>query len=159
MKQRASILVDSREKRPWDFFGDDDFEQVITQKLDAGDYSLLEPSGLIIIERKASADELFLNFSKKSEKERFYREVERLKQYQYRFIVIEQTLEELMNSGSYYVNKRQRKFSPYMPPAVVLNTLIDLMINHNIHVIFASHKGQSITKKLLLGAFKNVSKI
>ena len=38
--QRSKIIVDTREKYPWEFEGDPAFEDVIYRKLDSGDYSL-----------------------------------------------------------------------------------------------------------------------
>jgi len=155
-KTKASLITDSREKQAWDFYGDEDFDSVITEKLDAGDYSLKDPNNLIIIERKASIDEIYNNFSTTDEKERMYREAERLQAFKYKFLIIEDTLDNVLNPEMYYVNKKRlNKASPYMPPAVVINNFMRLMFHYNIHVIFAGKKGKQICKKLLLQAYND----
>jgi ERCC4-type nuclease len=75
-KPKPKLIIDTREKQPWDFEADDAFEEVIYRKLDGGDYSIEGLEDIIVIERKASADELFLNFSQ--QKKRITAEFERL---------------------------------------------------------------------------------
>lgn len=158
-KVKATLIQDTREKTPWDFCGDEDFETVISTKLDAGDYSLQDPSNLIVIERKASIDEIYNNFATSEGKERIYKEAERLQAFQHKFLIIEDTLDNVFNPGMYYVNKKRlNKFSPYMPPAVVISNFIQFMLKHNIHVIFAGTKGKQFCKKLLLQAYNDRDK-
>lgn len=155
-KTRATLIIDSREKTPWDFFGDEDFESVITEKVDAGDYTIKDPVNLITIERKGSIDEIYNNFSTTEQKERMYREAERLKSFKYRFIIVEQTLDSILNPDMYFVNKNKlNKFSPYMPPAVVINNFIKFMLEYGVFVIFAGNKGKQFCKKLLLQAYND----
>lgn len=149
------LKTDSRERRPFDFSGDPDFAGSITEKLDAGDYTIVGLENLISIERKASADELLNNFATKASRERLCREMERFQAIKYKFIVIEQDLADILNPMSYYINKSGRsKFAPGMPPAVVMKQLIEFMFEYGIHVIFAGPHAQNITKRLLLQAYK-----
>lgn len=69
------IIRDTREQKGYSFAFFDDIE-VISRKLDYGDYSLED--GSITIERKANSAELYMNLATKSEKGRFYRELEQL---------------------------------------------------------------------------------
>ncbi len=149
-KTKATIIVDTREKTPWDFEGDDSFESVVYTKLDQGDYSLKGYEKIVSIERKANADELFINFTQN--KDRFIAEAERLmNEVKYRFIVIEQTLHEILNSDTYFINKSKRnKFAPNMPVVVVINNLLEMMIKYRIHIIFAGTKAKNISKGILL---------
>jgi hypothetical protein len=69
----------------------------------------------------------------------------------YKFIIIEQDLEEVMSPHSYSVNKLKiNKASAYMPPAIVMDHLIHFMVDYDVHVIFAGDKGKSIAKRILL---------
>jgi len=157
-KTKPKIIVDTREKTPWDFDGDEAFEEVISRKLDAGDYSLEGLEEIVTIERKASADELLNNFMTKTGKNRIYAEMDRMKDYPFKFIIIEQDLETLMDPKSYYINKlknrRKRPPSPRMPIAIVISNLTTLMLEHGIHVIFAGSRAQNLAKGILLAVYE-----
>ena len=151
-KQKPILLVDTREKTPFDFDGDDAFANIEHVCLKQGDYSLKGLEHLVSIERKASANELYTNLSQKEFRDRFYAEAKRLSEkVKYRFIIVEQDCEDILNPTSYAVNTMHRnKFSPYMPPALVLGHLIRFMLEHDIHVLFAGAKAKSVAKKILL---------
>lgn len=152
-KIKPKLLIDTREKTPFSFDGDDDFSSVEYCKIDAGDYTIDGLQGIVSVERKASADELLNNFIEN--KQRIYAEFERMKDYKLKFIVVEQDLETLMDPKSYYINRAHKnRQSPYMPPAVVLANLIDLMVEHKVAVIFAGSKAAKITKNILLRAYE-----
>jgi hypothetical protein len=68
------ILQDTREKNPFDLFPHD----VKIQKLHCGDYTTALLVDNCVIERKATTHEVYLNLGKKVNKERFYRELEKL---------------------------------------------------------------------------------
>lgn len=147
------LVIDTRERTPFDFDGEEDFESIVHEKLDAGDYSLRGLEHIIVIERKANADELFNNFTQN--KDRIFAEFDRLKNHKLKIMIIEQTCEEVFNPNSYYVNKKglnKRDFK--MPVAVVAANLTTLMVEHNVQVIFAGNKARSMTKNLLLAAWK-----
>ena len=155
-KKLPTLIIDSRERQPLDISDDPDFEGSITQKLDAGDYSLVGLESIIAIERKASCDELWMNLSSKRGRERLKREMERFKKIKHRFIIVEQDYGEIVDPSSYYVNKAGRnKFSPYMPVSVIMRELIDYMTSFDVHVIFAGTKARSLIKKILLQVYKN----
>jgi hypothetical protein len=87
MASPYTILVDSRERRPWQF------ERSITRKLDEGDYALAElPPKLFAIERKATPTEWHGNLLDKSG--RFRRELDRLKAYATAAVILEFTADE-----------------------------------------------------------------
>lgn len=154
------LIIDSREKIPWSFEGDDAFEDIIHEKLDQGDYSLAGLEHVVSIERKANGDELYINLYSPEGKERIYAEMCRLAgQVKYRFIIIEQDLQDIMSPNAYRVNTLgKNKRSPYMPPAVVMEHLIKFMIDYGVYVIFAGQKGKSIAKKILLTIYDQYKK-
>lgn len=154
MVKKPTILVDTREKIPFDFEGDNAFADVVYEKLDVGDYTLEGLEHIIAIERKYSADELYNNFGSKAGNKRIQAEFDRMSDVKYKFIVIEETLEDIMNPDNYYVNqKRINKASPRMPCAVVVNALADLTFYKNVHVIYGGEKAQSVTRGLLLRVY------
>lgn len=81
------IVVDSREQHPFDFDGP---TQLGT--LDTGDYSVAGLEHLIAVERK-SLDDLLMCIGR--ERDRFKRELQRLRAYRFRMLVIEATAQEL----------------------------------------------------------------
>lgn len=92
-----SVIIDTKEQQPWDFSIYDACAGSIDQHLDEGDYTssfVLEQEELLDekilrIERKASTAELATNLGKDSD--RFYREMERMADYRYKFIICEFT--------------------------------------------------------------------
>lgn len=78
------IIQDTREQNPWWFMND-----VKVQKLDCGDYTTSLLWDVLRVERKATTAELYLNLGKKVNKERFYRELDKLKKFPHAYIVCE----------------------------------------------------------------------
>jgi ERCC4-type nuclease len=138
---------------PWEFQDDPDFADVIYEKLDAGDYSIRGHEHRITIERKATADELFTNFTRN--KHRIYAEADRMKDHEFKIIIIEQTYDQILSPATYYINKRGRnKQSPKMPPAVLMENLTKLMVHHDVHVFFGGSRAQEMAKKILMEYYK-----
>jgi len=152
-KTKPILVIDTREKTPWDFSYDDAFERVVYRKLDSGDYSIEGMENIIVVERKASVDELYNNFLKEK-KRRIYAEFERLENHPFKFLVVEATCEDIMNPHQYYVNKKKiNKQSPKMPVAVVASNLTRLMLEYNAQVIFGGNRAQGMTRGILLHAW------
>lgn len=152
-KEKPILVIDTREKQPWDFEGDEAFAEVVYEKLDGGDYSIRGMEHLIVIERKATVDELFNNFTK--DKQRIFAEFERLQDHRFKIIVVEETCDDVMNPHRYYVNKKRiNKQSPKMPVAVVTSNLTRLMLEHNAHIIFGGMRAQAMARGILLHAFE-----
>ena len=147
--EKPIIVIDTREKQPWCWDHDDEFGGVLYEKLDGGDYSIKGLEHLIVIERKASVDELYMNFT--HDKERIKDEFERLRDHMFKILIIEQTFEDVMNPNKYYVNKKGiNRHSPKMPIAVVTSNLTNLMLQENVHVIFGGSRAQAMAKGILL---------
>lgn len=88
---QITVLVDSREQTPWRFGPCCTIERV---KLDAGDYSVAGASGRVAIERKSLQDAVQTFCS--SNRERFEDELRLLQQYEFRAIVIEANVDDVM---------------------------------------------------------------
>ena len=151
-KTKPILIVDTREKTPWDFETDDAFEEVIYRKLDHGDYSIEGLEDIISIERKASVNELYTNFTK--DKKRIKAEFERMKDCDFKFLVVEETCEDVLNPYMYYVNQKKiNRKSINVPVAIVASNLTELMIEQGVRVIFGGSKAQSMAKGLLLKVY------
>lgn len=86
-----TVICDSREQRPWQFGPSVTVER---HKLDAGDYSLAGHTDRVAIERK-SIDDLAQTIS--WGRERFETELQLLKQYEFRAIVVEANVQQVID--------------------------------------------------------------
>lgn len=132
-KIQAHLTIDTREQQPYRFANcaskhvDFAIERV---GLKAGDYAaMLTPDALpseqLIIERKTASD---LLGTISHGRERFERELERMVEYDFKALVIEATLPELVaNPGG-------------MSPASIVGSLIAFAQRFNIHVLYAGNR-------------------
>lgn len=79
------IIRDTREQKPWEFFG----HETVNKKIPCGDYTTSLLLGKCSIERKASTSELHVNLCSEKESARFYRELELLKKLDAAIILCE----------------------------------------------------------------------
>lgn len=137
-----SVIVDTREKKPW--WSEDQPEFFVkSHKLDTGDITIEELSDILVIERKNGVNELYANFT--NERVRFYDEVERMKKFPLRFLIIEANWSDVINPFSYRTEKSRR----VRAAAIVRSSLFNLMIMHGINVMFVGNRGKYIVKHLL----------
>lgn len=87
------ILIDTREQKPFfevaPYLSTGEYITTEYRKLDAGDYSAEGLEDILAIERKSTTGELYGNLAKKTMKERFYRELDKLEQIQKAIILCE----------------------------------------------------------------------
>jgi ERCC4-type nuclease len=98
---RFTVLRDTREQQPWQFtdFG------VVDEKLDVGDYSigfyldkrLRKLDRIFVVERKASPSEMLAMVGQ--ERERWQRELAKLKKIIHPFIIVECSLQEFLEAA------------------------------------------------------------
>ena len=91
MNEIRTIVVDSREQLPFTFDGLP--VRTVRQKLDVGDYAMLNLPGCVV-ERKAPGDLLSCIAGGR---DRFVRELERLQELDFSAVVCEGTLQELLS--------------------------------------------------------------
>lgn len=94
-----TIIQDTREKKPVEFAAHGAVESVEIAKLDTGDYSVKGMESVLMIERKASVDEVFMCLG--VQWGRFEKEMERAKPYKYKYLVIEANLSQIYYGSSY----------------------------------------------------------
>jgi ERCC4-type nuclease len=80
-----SVIIDSREQKPYSFASCEYIDDIIVRKLDTGDYSIDGMEDLLCIERKMTVSELAMCLTKS----RFTRELERMTNYKYRYLLCE----------------------------------------------------------------------
>lgn len=149
--------VDTREKQPFEFTWAISHKQiagVISSKMDAGDYGLVAFPLLVTVERKKSVGELYNNLVGKAKYERFIREMERMQEYQHRYIVIEQNLDALWDRKNFKFAKRNMNWAGH----IVMSHLIAIEADYGVHVHFAGDKAEAHTLKLLMKHYEREMK-
>jgi len=127
-----TILIDSREQLRWKFT-DINTETVALQ---TGDYSVRGMEHLVTIERKSLSD-LFgtLSLAKGNQDHwnRFRRELERMRDYKYKFLVIESIPSRIWKGTRY----------SKMSPSSIMSQLVSISIEFDIHILFTENRTQS----------------
>ncbi len=131
-----TIIVDSREQRPLVF---SDAVTTVRGCLSEGDYAPASLVGRVAIERKSLAD---LVGSLTAGRERFLRELERLKPYAFKAIVVEGSMAEVV-AGAY----RSRA-----TPASIVGSVCALIADYSLPVIFCDDAKTAavVVEKLLV---------
>lgn len=122
------VIIDSREQAPFIFKG---FEcQVAAGTLTAGDYSLPGFTDRIAVERKELGD---LISCLSSGRERFVRELERLRGYESAVIVVEAAFADIIKG-----NYRSK-----LNPESAVQSVISIMQNYRMPFFFAKDRAQA----------------
>ena len=127
-----TIIIDTREQKPYRF------DNSITKKLNAGDYSIKGLETVIAVERKTKAD-AYGTFGKG--RARFERELKRFAEFDYKAIVIESSLTDFLKPPA---------FSKMLPGSAV-NSVLAWTIKYRIHVFWACDRehGNAVTVRIL----------
>ncbi len=147
---KFTVLKDSREKLGWDFPEDDNCAGTSVCKLDTGDYTLLEARDLLCIERKQNVSELAHNFIEP----RFVNELERLQDFQYRFIICEFRLQDVLTYpiGSEIPKSRHHMVRLKYP--FLFSKINKVQSKYGINVIFADNP--KVAQMYAMSIFKHV---
>lgn len=142
-KKLPTIIRDTREHKGHGFY----FKKsstcagMIEQKLDSGDYGLLEYPDLIVIERKQNVIELCNNLGKN--RDRFERELERMEGIKFKYIIVE----------DYWSSTKKPKYTK-MSYNAILGSIVSLELKYGVHFIFAGKMAQEIARKLLVKSWE-----
>ena len=140
------IITDSREQLPYNFQGYD--VQVVRAGLPAGDYSLPGAESLAAIERKSLDDLIGCLLAK--QRDRFERELARLRPYHVAAVVVESTWEDIAR-GRYTSN---------MHPQAALQSTLALQVRYSIPFMMCGSRegGQYVTHGLLAKYHREIGK-
>ena len=138
------LLIDTREQTPLDFSTHADrFQHIIRSTLKEGDYSVYVPGDnrKIAFERKSLGD---LVGTLIKGRDRFKRELDRLRPYDYVCLLIEATYQEVSSPYSF----------SRVNPSSVLGTLQSIQLQYGIDVVFAGSRRHSVEIAMSkIGAF------
>lgn len=130
-----TVIVDTKEKQPWSL-SSSAIQDVKYQHLKTGDYTVEGLEDILCIERKASANELCQNLFQK----RFQKELVRMKEFPERFLLLESSMEKVINYPRYEdlppIVLRKIKVSG----AYFLKCLNRIQIEYGINIIYCCNK-------------------
>jgi dsDNA-binding SOS-regulon protein len=136
--EQYEVIRDTRERQGWYFPKKDRCAGMIDKGLKTGDYTLRGYEDIVCIERKASPEELALNLGK--HKDRFVRELERMKDIEHRYIVCEFSLDELLNFPENSRMPEEKKKGLRITGRYMIRCLIEFGIKYNVHVLYCGTK-------------------
>ena len=146
MLEPYTIIRDTREKddKGWFFKSSKYCAGTIEEKLDTGDYSLYGWAQHLCIERKGSVAE----FAKNLVEDRFLRELDRMLDYPWRYILLEFELSDLLEfpKGT-DIPKRRQRFMKLRGP-FLLKTLVEIQQKYKIPILFCGDKGQEVCSSI-----------
>ncbi len=153
---KPTILIDTREKPAHRLFepsevGDKEVAAYKQEKVDAGDYTIADMPGLVVIEKKQDGKELYGNLILK--RDVFMRAVERMRQFDHKYILIQQTYAEFLDVRNWtFIGNTARRFQAI---AAVESWLISLSQTENIHFVFTGQKHCArAAKKILVKTYE-----
>lgn len=154
-----TIVKDSREQEGYTFEPSKSnyhtCNGMIVKKLDTGDYTVEGLEDKLCIERKASVTEFANNVGQ--DKHRFMQEIERMKSFPYKFIILEFSLTDLMDFPAGSGIKEKDFYKVKVTNTYMLKTLMEFQLFHGIHVIFCDSKKNA--KWAVLSIIKRVNEI
>jgi len=137
-----TVIKDSREQDGFTFEAFNgrytSCDGMIVEKLDTGDYSIKGLEDKLCIERKGRLSELAINLGK--DKRRFFSEIERMKDFPFKFLVLEFSLADLMDFPEGSDIPEEKWASIKITNKYMLKMLIEFQMYDDIHVIFAGNR-------------------
>jgi ERCC4-type nuclease len=143
------VIIDSREKTPWQF-NHPDVTSAEVRKLHTGDYSIEGLEDILCIERKKTVAEL----ATCATSERFKRELERMLDYKYRYLILEFDEEEIMRYpvGSFIPKNRWKKLK--IKGGFIMKFLQDISQDYGVKVVLAG--SSTVAERKIVEIMKKV---
>ncbi len=132
IKPQMTVVIDSREQKPYEF------PNSVVKGLPTGDYSLVGLEDKVTVERKEKSD---CYSSLGANRKRFKKELERMADFDYAAIVIECSMADFLNPPPY----------SRLSPKAAINTLISWSVRYSVHIFFAEDRtyGLGVTYRIL----------
>ena len=146
MDKKFTVIRDTREKDGfgWEFGPNELFSPTLIKKLDSGDYSLLGYEREISIERKKNTAELAKNIFEP----RFEKELKRLEDYKFSYIVCEFTYDDLLtfpvNSGI----PKKLWWKVKMSSKFLHSTITRYLIQYHTKILFVGKCGKDCVEQI-----------
>jgi ERCC4-type nuclease len=128
---------------------------MINRKLDTGDYSIEGLEDKLCIERKASVVEFANNIG--HDTVRFAKEIERMKSFPFRFIILEFSLSDLMDFPERSGIPEDDWGKLKITNKFMLRKIMEFQMHDDIHVMFCDSKKNA--KWAVLSIIKRVNEL
>ena len=154
-----TIIKDTREQEGYTFEPSSSryhtCKGMVSRKLDTGDYSIEGLEDKLRIKRKASVVEFANNVG--HDQVRFLKEIERMKDFPYKFMIFEFSLSDLMNfpEGSSIPESDWGKLK--VTNKFMLKMIMEFQLYNDIHVLFCDSKKNA--KWAVLSIIKRVNEL
>jgi ERCC4-type nuclease len=135
---KFTVIKDTREQDGYYFSDFNRCAGMIEEKLDTGDYSILGLEDKICIERKGCVEELAINLG--SKKYTFLDEIERMKTFPHKYLVLEFSLDDLLKFPEQSRIPIKNKLSVKITGRYMLKCLIEFELYNDVHVLFCGDK-------------------
>ena len=132
------VIKDTREQNGWIFSQYDKCAGMEIGTLHTGDYTLMGFEDVVCIERKACTSEIAINLGKK--KKPFQAEMERMRDYEFSFMICEFTLGDLLRypEGSGVPMRARSKVR--ITGKYLLKCLIEFQLRYETKIVFCGDK-------------------
>lgn len=133
-----TVIKDTREQDGYFFSAFNTCAGMVEEKLDTGDYSILGLEDKICVERKGCVEELAINLGQK--KYAFLNEIERMKDFPHKYIVLEFSLDDLLKFPDETRIPIKNQASVKITGKYMLKCLIEFQLYNGVHVLFCGDK-------------------
>lgn len=135
---KFTVIKDTREQEGYHFSAFNACAGMIELKLDTGDYTIKGLEKQVCVERKGCVEELAINLGQK--KFAFMNEIQRMKTFPHRFIVLEFDLEDLISFPEKTRIPVRNKLALKITGKYMLKCLMEFELYENIHILFCGNK-------------------
>lgn len=155
---KYTVIKDTREQEGWFFSAYDKCEGMEIGTLLTGDYTLKGYEDVVCVERKASVSEIAMNLGRK--KEAFYSEIERMRDFPFRYILLEFSASDVIGYPTSLLNAEdQELYERYLNGGpkptgkrfdivketkitgkYLIKCLLEISIKYEVNVIFCDNK-------------------
>lgn len=153
MKSEYTIIKDTREQQGYYFTKYENCMGMIDKKLDTGDYTIEGLEDILCVERKASPEEIALNFGKN--KTTFLKEVERMQSFKYKIMLLEFSVEDVLGFPQNSSMPIKAKEASKITGKYLLKFLLELQIKYNVSILFCGDKHNAFL--VLCSIFKRIN--
>lgn len=132
------VIKDTREQDGYYFSAFNTCAGMIEHKLDTGDYTIQGLEDKVCIERKGCVEELAVNLGQK--KYAFLNEIDRMKTFPHKFLILEFSLEDLLKFPDETRIPVKNKASLKITGKYMIKCLMEFALYNNVQVLFCGDK-------------------
>jgi hypothetical protein len=145
---KYKVIQDTREKQGWEFAPSKHCEGMVVGTLKTGDYTLEGYEDVLCIERKGSVSEVSGNLCHPDKWPAFERELARLDAFPHPFIILEFTIDQLVQHPIGSGIPKSRFWQVKVKGPFLLKRLIEIQLDHRCQIVFAGDRGKEYASSI-----------